>query len=358
VKSSIAIIALLLSACGVADAEPKAASKWRFEVKGAAVSYSVVAPDGDVIVAGGIKGSAKFGSQALQSDDDGVWVARLASSGGLKWVNLVDPTTKKYVQQYVSSLSVAADGSVRVGVHRREAPYLRRVTITADGATQTVDALVPETKIMTSSGFVNGDALVSAEPGPKDKCKGAMLQRLAPGGKRVWSTCTKVEVGALHRTSVLADGRSALCANEWIGEFSTKGKRAWEAKHPDERWCQSIALFESGDVVAVFDEAPTTTAMLWKANGKLGWTKKCTDLVKGSGSCLLDGLAVRGTDAILTVRNGPTTLIAVLDGKTGAVKKTYPLEIDASIRPVTATDSAIIFGTISPSGFTVESLDR
>lgn len=342
----------------MADARPGKGA-WQFVVKDAAITYMVAAPDGDLIAAGPIKGSDTFGSKTLQSEDDGVWVARIGSNGTSKWAVLVDPPTKKHVQQYPSSLSVAPDGSVRVSVRRREAPYLRHITISADGATQTVDALVADSRTMASSSFANGDVLVSAEPGGKDKCKGGMLQRVALGGKRVWAICNKVEVGTLHQTSVLADGRSALCANEWIGEFSTKGKRAWEAKHPDDRWCQSITMLDNGDVVAVFDESTTNTAILWKANGKLGWTKKCTDLVKrSSGNCLLEAITVSGGDVLLTVRDMTNSLVAVLDGKTGAMKKAYPLGIDAGLGPLVATDASIAIGTITPSTMTIESLER
>jgi len=360
VKTLLTIVALLsVLEMSEADARPgKGVSKWQFVVKDAAITYMVAAPDGDLIAAGPIKGSNTFGTKTLQSEYDGVWVARIGSSGTSKWAVLVDPPTKKYVQQYPSSLSVAPDGSVRVSVRRREAPYLRHVTISADGARQTVDALVADSRTMDSSSFANGDVLVSAEPGGKDKCKGGMLQRLALGGKRVWAICNQVEVGTLHRTSVLADGRSALCANEWIGEFSTKGKRAWEAKHPDERWCQSIALLDSGDVVAVFDESATNTARLWKANGKLGWTKKCTELVKkSSGNCLLEGLTVSGEDVVLTVRDWTNSLIVVLDGRTGAMKKAYPLDIDAAFGPLVATTASIAVGTTG-STMTIESLER
>ena len=69
-------------------------------------------------------------------------------------------------------------------------------------------------------------------------------------------------------------------------------------------------------------------------------------------------LAIRGTDAILGIGRYDTSAIAVLGGKTGAVKKTYGIGADTSISALTATDSTIVFGTTTPSRMTIESIDR
>lgn len=358
-KTSLAIVALLLSASisleQDARAEAQSRPRARVALEGSTTSHLVIAPDGDVIVTGPITGAKVIGSKTLESKVKGVWIARFSASGTVKWASLIDRGTST-TQQYTSSLSVAADGRIRVAVTQDEAPYLRRVTISADGATQTVDALAAETKTLGTSLFPDGDVLASQEPGAKDKCKGVMIRRLAPGGKRVWSTCAdKLESSAGQRSSTLADGRSATCANEWIVGFSAKGKRAWEAKHPDERWCQSIVLLPTGEAAAVFDEGPTMTLSLWK-NGKRAWTKKCTELQAGSGSCLLDALAVRGNDLVVSAKNGDKTLVAVLD-KTGAVKTTYPIGA-AAIKAVAAADSTIAYTTASQTGSTIETLER
>ncbi|MGE0397451.1 MAG: hypothetical protein AB7T06_12065 [Kofleriaceae bacterium] len=361
-KKWFALVAIVfVSGCRNADAQPeaetKSRSKWKLTAKDGTISKIVLAPDGDVIAGGPIKGTVDFAGQRLESKENGVWVARLASSGALKWVRLVDPPAKKYTSQYLQALSVAADGSIRVDVDQREAPYLRRVSIAADGATQRVDALVPETRTMASTVVANGDGIVSAEAGKKDKCKGAILQRLQPGGKRTWSVCNnKVDLGALNVIDVAADGRSAMCAHEWLAGFSAAGKRSWEAKHP--KGCEKLAIAANGDVVVVYDGPPTQSVTQWKASGKRGWTTPCTTILKGAGNCLLEALVVRGTDVILSVRNFDTSMIAILDATTGGVRKTYPLGIDAAFGAIAATDSSIVFGTHGPSRMTIEALDR
>lgn len=346
------LVVLVVAGRSPAGAQP--APTWRFSAKmDAAVSRLIVLGDGDVLAAGGLKGTATFGARTLESKDETVWLARFDATGAVKWA--ITLPSDKYRSQYLGALSIAKDQSILVDVLRlgEETPKLRRFTLKPDGTPKQPPTItIAEQRAIASAILPNGDSLVAVDPSKAakpDPCKGARLQRLPTTGKPAWSTCNdKVDTGALNLIALAPDdGRSASCAYGWVASFSATGKRVWQATHPQELWCEHLALFDRGDVIATYDGPPTQTVVSWNAKGTASWTTKCTDLLSTAGNCFFSHLALDHDDVVVSARNKDKDAIIILDGKTGRANKTYPMKEFVSTFAI--TDTLIVFGSNTPS---------
>src|SRR5690606_28845620 len=99
---------------------------------------------------------------------------------------------------------------------------------------------------------------------------------------------------------------------------------------------------------------PGPALKMWDADGKERWTRSCAELLGETKDCELAALAANGSNVVVAAESGGGTVIATIDGKTGATKQTHEFEkgrIDTIALASRANDVAFAGGFSGTANF-------
>lgn len=359
-----------------ATAAPSAKAAWVVQMGDAAyqdAKFVALAPDGDVIAVGNFRGVLDLGGQTKTARSSDAWVARLSPTGTVRWIKGFGGTGRDYVK----GLSLASDDSITVTVRANEEPRFLRITLAADGTpTQPPTPLAAYDPADAAAHHANGDIVVGSrmvDPPNGETCDAFLVQRFAADGKHLWSRCNDKQAKFWFTEAILQleagpEGVTALCAG-FVGALGWGGKAAPDAGDEEERafvllldakgvprWvdyfaserglrCEALTVADDGNVFASLSgNASGSTLRSWNANGAPRWTRGCAELV-GKPECELSAITTRGTEVVVAAQAGAHTVIATIDGKTGATTQQRLYTKGTRIQRLAARADAVVFAT-------------
>lgn len=329
--------------------------------------------DGDLVVTGDLDGTLELGGESVTADAADAWVARLSPTGTVRWLRRVGGAGIESVK----ALDVGADGSVALAMLSDREPRVSRIALAADGTIKATP-IATDRPVDSAALHADGDLVVSTrafDPASGGTCaaRGFVVQRFAADGKRLWSRCNDANeqvslTSERMRIAAGPDGMTAACggfsgALAWGGKaapdsdadgerafvvaFDRKGKQLWVQYVTSESRaaCEALAIADDGSVVAIVRGSALGSALaVWESDGSQRM-RSCGDLLGVNDECALSAVTTSGTAIIVAGQAVRRTVIATIDGKTGATTQATSFGEGSRISGLAVRAGAFVFAT-------------